>query len=153
MAANPLSEQSFLSQMEKIPEVVERAQLIALEKAAILLVADCKEEVGTYQRANMGHLPPWDELAISTKQDRLARGFSENEPGLRTGEMRALYSSYIEDGSKVIIGNPDVVAKWFEEGTMKQPPRPVIATALFRKEHSITKKIAKKITEIAGLKE
>ena len=53
----------------------------ALEGAAVILEDEAKRVIGTYEYG-------WPPLAEATKADRLKQGYSEDEPGLRSGEMR-----------------------------------------------------------------
>jgi hypothetical protein len=60
---------------------VEIAKQATLAEIAILIRDEAKSAIGTYRYH-------WSELADATKEDRAKKGFSEDEPGLRTGEMR-----------------------------------------------------------------
>lgn len=46
-----------------------------------------KEEIGVYQCA-YGPFDAWTPLAESTKADRLRRGYTEDDPLLRSGELK-----------------------------------------------------------------
>ena len=59
----------------------------ALEKAAVVVEKRAKEKIGEYQD-QAGPFAGWADLADSTKADRIRQGYSEDEPGLRSGEMR-----------------------------------------------------------------
>ena len=105
------------------------AEHAALERAAKLLETAAKEKIGHYQD-EAGEFVAWAELADSTKADRTRQGFSENEPGLRTGEMRDSIGHRVEPG-EAEVGSDDDKLVWFELGTSKQPPRSVLgATAV-----------------------
>ena len=154
MAGREFTEQQFLAFLEDRPAALHHAREAGLHQGAELLAATARDIVGSYQREDMGNIPPWPELADSTKTDRLRQGFTENDPGLRTGEMRAVYEARTTDKPGIVLGNPDPVALWFEEGTVRQPPRPVIAVALFRKQKTITERIASRFTAaLAGREE
>lgn len=101
-----------------------------LKLSAELLEKAAKDEVGHYQEA-VGPFSAWPELADSTKADRVSKGYTENDPGLRSGEMRD--SIEHEAGEwEAVVGSNDEKLVWFELGTEKQPPRPVLGTALYR---------------------
>src|ERR1700735_5045577 len=57
------------------------AKQVTLAEIAIMIRDEAKAAIGTYKFR-------WPHLAESTQEDRLRKGFSEDEPGLRTGEMR-----------------------------------------------------------------
>lgn len=148
------NEREFLSFLDGLPEALKAVEAKGLEEGAEELLKEARNEIGHYQRDDMGPLPPWAELADSTKADRLYQGFSENDPGLRTGEMRDSYTTQI-NGQQIILGSSDPVAEVFENGRLDadhfQPPRPVIAVALYRKEEPITEQIARRIAQaLAG---
>ncbi|NHN93636.1 hypothetical protein [Acetobacter sicerae] len=111
----------------------------ALTKAAKIVQAEAKSEIGHYQ-GEIGGFPAWAELADSTKEDRLRRGFTENDPGLRSGEMRDSIETTVHD-HEATIGSDDDKLVYFELGTVKQPPRTVLAGALIRKEDDVVKEI------------
>lgn len=100
----------------------------ALEKAAVVVEKRAKEKVGEYQE-QAGPFIAWPELADATKEDRLHRGFTENDPGLRTGEMRDSIEHVVE-GNEAQVGSNDDKLVWFELGTVKQPPRSVLGGAV-----------------------
>ncbi len=96
----------------------------ALEKAAVLVEKRAKDKIGEYQNA-AGPFAGWAELAESTKEDRVRQGFTEDDPGLRSGEMRDSIEHVVADGEAQVGSNDDKLV-WFELGTSKQPPRSVL---------------------------
>lgn len=100
-----------------------------LEKAAKLLEVKAKDAVGEYHDA-VGKAPAWAELADATKADRVAKGFAEDEPLLRTGELRDSIGHQVE-GSEAWIGSDSELAEYHEFGTSHMPPRPIFGTALY----------------------
>jgi len=108
-----------------------------LERAARVVEKRAKERIGEYQ-GQVGSFAGWAELADSTKADRVAQGFSENEPGLRSGEMRDSISHVVRDG-EAHIGSDDQNLVYFELGTSKQPPRSVLGGAAAEKTDEIVK--------------
>lgn len=109
----------------------------AMDRAAAMVEREAKRELGTYQ-AGGGPFVAWAELAEATKADRVAQGFTENDPGVRTGEMRdSVGREVAHDGTEAAVGSNDDKAVWFELGTSKQPPRSFLGLAAFRKERQI----------------
>jgi hypothetical protein len=62
-------------------ENIKIAKQVTLAEIAIMVRDEAKAALGTYKYR-------WPHLAESTQEDRVRKGFSEDEPGLRTGEMR-----------------------------------------------------------------
>ena len=124
----------------------------AMEVGAIAVVGAAREELGHYQREDMGPAAPWEELADVTKADRVRQGYPENDPELRTGEMR--------DGIKhqagpkeFVVGSEDPVAFYQVMGTPKMPPRDFLSPALHRNIPFILKTIGEAAeTTLAGTK-
>lgn len=90
-----------------------------------------KEEIGMYQPA-YGPFDAWAPLAESTRADRLRLGYSEDEPLLRTGELRDSIESEIV-GLAAIVGTKSEIGLWQEVGTESIPPRPFIGPAYVRR--------------------
>ncbi|WP_337021823.1 phage virion morphogenesis protein [Pantoea anthophila] len=90
-----------------------------------------KEEIGIYQPA-YGPFDAWAPLAESTKADRVRRGYSEDEPLLRSGELRDSIESEVV-GLAAIVGTKSEIGLWQEVGTSHIPPRPFIGPAYVRK--------------------
>lgn len=104
----------------------------ALDRAAEIIQTEAKEMLGEYQ-AGAGELVPWAELADATKDDRARQGFPEDEPLLRTGEMRDGIQRKVLDGETAAVGSDDDKAVWQELGTSKIPPRSFLGIAAIRK--------------------
>ena len=90
-----------------------------------------KEEMGVYQPA-VGPFEAWAPLAASTKADRVRLGYSEDEPLLRSGELRDSIESEVV-GLAAIVGTKSEIGLWQEMGTDRIPPRPFIGPAYVRK--------------------
>ena len=88
-----------------------------------------KAAIGTY-------LFGWPQLAESTQADRSAKGYSPNEPLLRTGAMRDSLAHRAElsaEGAEGVVFSDDVKALWAELGTSRgEPPRPFLFQSLLR---------------------
>lgn len=125
----------FIAHLAHFAHRLHEEQRKGFERAAKIVEAEAKKELGTYQGA-AGPFSAWAELADATKDDRVAKGFSENDPGLRTGEMRD-HISHTSDGEGAVVGSDDDKMVWFELGTSKQPPRSVLGMAAVHKEHEV----------------
>lgn len=112
-----------------------------MERACRLVETEAKREIGTYQGA-AGPFGAWPELAERTKADRSAQGYSENEPGLRSGEMRDSITHTVHSHHEGEIGSNSKELLWFELGTNSQPPRSVLGIAAVHEE--------KKVVDILG---
>lgn len=109
----------------------------ALEKAAKRVEKRAKGKLGNYQNGNGMH-DAWPELAESTKVDRVRKGFTENDPLLRTGGLRDSIKHQTK-GLTAVIGTDSDVAVWQELGTAKIPPRPFLGAALYEELDNIKK--------------
>jgi hypothetical protein len=104
-----------------------------LGKCAKAVEVEAKSEIGHYQD-EAGPFAAWADLADSTKEDRVRKGYTEDDPGLRSGEMRdSIGTALSVTGLEAQIGSDDDHLAFFELGTSKQPPRSVLGTALVRK--------------------
>lgn len=106
-----------------------------LETVAQRVRQTAREELGTYQEA-IGHFDAWPELADSTKADRVAKGFSENDPLLRSGELRESIKA-VHSRTEAVIGSDSDVAVYQELGTNRIPPRPFLGPAVLHNEELI----------------
>lgn len=122
----------FATFLAEVAIEVEHENHKALERAAVVIEDEAKAEIGFYQ-GEAGPYPAWAELADSTKAQRVALGYTENDPGLRSGAMRDSIQHTIVSEHEVQIGSNDDHLVYFELGTNKQPPRPVLGLAAFQK--------------------
>ncbi|HEV2596232.1 MAG TPA: hypothetical protein VGU01_13635 [Sphingomicrobium sp.] len=111
-------------------EKIEAEKRETLEIAAEMIEAEAKRVIGSYDYE-------WPQLAEATQDDREKRGFSRNEPGLRTGEMRESIEHTIVSKDEAEIGSNDDNLVYFDLGTKTQPPRPVLEPAAIRKAPEI----------------
>jgi hypothetical protein len=124
-------------------ELALRVPMIALElhegleEIAKRIEATSKAEMGVYQDA-VGPFQGWAELAEATKDERVAQGYTENDPLRRSGETAETISHQTE-GLTAEIGSPDQKMAWFEFGTDKMPARPVLGPAAFHNKAIIQK--------------
>lgn len=87
-----------------------------------------KKKLGEYQE-QAGPFVKWAELADSTKADRVRLGFSENDPLLRTGDLRDSIEHMVDE-SEVQIGSNSDIAVYQELGTSHIPPRSFLGGAV-----------------------
>ncbi len=124
---------AFSEHLLKIAAVEELLVRKAVSHCAKLVEKEAKAELGTYQEQT-GPFIAWPELAESTKADRVKQGYAEDEPLLRTGEMRDSIGTTIStDGLEAQIGSNDDRAVWQELGTEHIPPRSFLGGAMSRK--------------------
>ena len=121
----------FAGLLMHLANTLPAARRHALEAAGQIVEDRAKELIGTYD-----YRPRWPELAEATKEDRLAQGFPENEPLLRTGELRVLIY-HVVVGHTVHVGSDDDKAVWQELGTVRIPPRTFLKGAVLDLVHHI----------------
>ena len=114
----------------------------ALERAARVVEAEAKAEIGHYQ-GQAGPFAAWAELADATKDDRARKGYAENEPLLREGTLRDSIHHAVEvtgaTEGKAVIGSDSEIAVFQELGTQRIPPRSFLGGALVRKSEQVTR--------------
>jgi phage gpG-like protein len=128
---------SFGEHLAKMATTVVLGERQGLKKAAELVEKEAKSEFGTYQGA-IGHFEKWAELENSTKDDRVASGFTENDPLLRSGSLRDTVSHEVS-GLEAVIGSASDIMVYQELGTATIPPRAVLGPSLLRKEKEVLK--------------
>lgn len=101
------------------------------EKGGKMIQHAAQDKFGQYQ-AEVGPFNAWSELADATKDDRVAKGFSENDPLLRAGQLRDEIELVVE-GPEAVVASMDPIMLWQECGTDDGhiPPRPVLGPAAF----------------------
>lgn len=111
------------------------------QKSAELVQRNAKARLGDYQDAT-GPFNAWAELADSTKEDRVSKGYAENEPLVREGDLRD--SIEVErHHHEAVIGSRSEIAMWQELGTDRGiPPRPFLGPALYDSKLAIAERAA-----------
>lgn len=104
-----------------------------------------KEEIGVYQPA-VGPFEAWAPLAVFTKADRVRQGYTEDEPLLRSGELRGSIESEVV-GLAAIVGTKSDIGLWQEVGSDRIPPRPFIGPAYMRKVDLLMGSIGRAISQ------
>ncbi len=92
-----------------------------LTKSAIRIERRAKSKIGSYQD-EQGSFEAWQELAESTKSDRRQHGYNEDDPLLRTGELRDSITHSV-GGKEAVVGSNSDIAMYQETGTPRIPPR------------------------------
>ncbi|WP_424139364.1 HK97 gp10 family phage protein [Roseomonas chloroacetimidivorans] len=126
-----------------LAERADRERRSALDEAARVVQAEAKREIGDYQPA----APPfgaWPQLAESTQKDRVAQGFTANDPLLRTGKLRDSIGRRVGDGEAVVGSDLDV-ALYQELGTKTIPPRSFLGGAAVRKSDEVVKILGRRM--------
>lgn len=120
----------FARHLEQLAAGMPVVEAEVLEVIGTRVEQAAKERIGEYHAA-AGPYVAWEPLADSTKQDRVRKGYPEDEPGLRSGTMRDSIEHQIL-GPTVSIGSNDDTLFWFELGTRNMPPRSVIGAAAWQ---------------------
>jgi hypothetical protein len=108
----------------------------ALERAARLVEKEAKAEIGDYQGA-AGPFAAWAPLAERTIEDRVRKGFTPDDPLLRTGTLRDSIGHSVEvhgiASGHAVVGSDSDIAVWQELGTVNMPARSFLGGAAVRK--------------------
>lgn len=128
---------SFAAHLALAEVAAHKALEKGLDKAADHIERAAKGKIGEYQGANGMH-DAWPEQADSTKEDRVRKGFTENDPLLRTGALRDSIS-HETHGLEAAIGSTSDIAVYQELGTDKIPPRPFLGAAAYESIDEVKK--------------
>jgi hypothetical protein len=132
---------------------------LTLEAAKIVQGA-AKARMGEYQDGVAGW-PAWANLAPATVEDRLRKGFTPDDPLVRSGELRESIE-IAHTGHEAAVGSTDPVllyqevgtgpGTWGKSATAGIPPRPVLGPAGYLSKEKIGERTAIGIIAwIAGL--
>jgi hypothetical protein len=83
----PLSFGELAESLEAHATAAVAAAHTALKAGAELVKTEAQAKLGHYQGA-AGDTPAWAPLSEATQADRVAKGFTPDDPLLRTGELR-----------------------------------------------------------------
>jgi len=119
---------TFVARLAKWQAHAEAGNKRALERAALLVEREAKSALGSYRYG-------WPRLSPAT----IARKATGDSPGLETGGMRDSIEHTVYDGNTADVGSNDDKLLWFEFGTAKQPPRPLLERAAQEKEAEVAK--------------
>jgi len=129
----------FISKLATMAVAVTIAEHKGLEAAAKIVETEAKSEFGKYQGA-IGGYAKWEELAEATKDDRTRKGYTPDDPLLRSGGLRDSISHETR-ALEAVIGSDSDLMVFHELGTKNMPPRAVLGPALLRKEDEVVKKL------------
>jgi hypothetical protein len=138
------------SQIKRLPWAATAGAIAG----AKIIQEDAKARIGHYQGA-VGEFPAWAPLADATKADRVRKGFSEDDPLLRSGELRdAIEVRPHREGAIVGIfeGAIAKIAVWMELGSRHAPPRPFLGPATIIKGEAAVAEIDSAVAEVFGSK-
>jgi phage gpG-like protein len=140
---------SFIAYAAVMDVLVEEAKHHALETTAKHIEKKAKEVIGTYDYG-------WPQLAESTQEDRVHKGFSANDPLLRTGQLRDSIGHTVDGSTRATVGSNEDVAVYQELGTATIPPRSfLLSTAMHEHDkilHIIGETVVKSMIEGQVLK-
>ena len=131
---------AFGKHLVRVAAIGERVTHIAAKAGATHIADDAKARIGEYQDG-VGPYPAWRNLADSTVQDRISKGFTPDDPLLRTGELRDSIQ-VVADGSTAGAVSDDPVAVYQEMGTVRIPPRPFLGPAGFTSKQGIERVVS-----------
>lgn len=132
--------------LESIANRVPAAMGAALAEVGQQVADAARDKIGHYQGEH-GPFAAWHELADSTKQDRVRKGYAENEPLLRDGTLRASIAHTVGEGV-VSVGSPLEIAKYQEIGTDHIPPRSFLGGALVEHEQDSVERVTNAVTSL-----
>lgn len=134
---------AFLDKQIAAVETGFRSELLGIGG---IIEADSKGRIGSYH-AQVGPFPMWEELAESTKAERLAKGYSDDEPLYREGDLERAISKEATSWTVCVGVKKDEpspkgtvtlgqIALWQEFGAARKgvahiPPRPFVGPALY----------------------
>lgn len=131
---------AFLLHLSERAMMATHAQTHALDVAARIVQDEAKHEIGVYQAA-AGPFGAWPDLADATKKDRSTKGYPENEPLLREGNLRDSIERTHNEHEAEVGSNSDI-AVYQEIGTQRIPPRSFLGHAAIVKEKEVVEAIA-----------
>lgn len=118
---------AFAKHLEQLAATAPAVKHHILDKSAEEIQKTAQGMIGEYQSA-VGPYAAWEELADSTQAERARLGYSENDPGYRSGAMQRSVQRHVL-GDEAAVGSNDQDLVWFDQGTTKQPPRAVLGAA------------------------
>jgi hypothetical protein len=119
----------FAAHIEKLAAGMPALEMSILSRIGVRVTTAAKDKIGDYQ-GEAGPFAAWAPLKDATRADRLRAGYSEDDPLLRSGELRDSIE-YVVVPPEVVIGSPLDIALWQEMGTATIPPRSFLGGAAF----------------------
>ncbi|WP_241767786.1 hypothetical protein [Tanticharoenia sakaeratensis] len=122
---------------------------------ADLIKTETKVQIGHYLEGPEAGLPT-APLADRTINERIRMGYTPDDPGLRSGDMRESYGTRVSESALRVdasIGSDDLHAVYFElgrtiytdKGVNYQPPRPELSVAAIRNEDRVVDGVSRAI--------
>lgn len=105
------------------------------EQGARIVEKDAKDRIGSYQDA-AGPFGAWANLAPSTVDDRIRKGYTPDDPLMRSGGLRKSYGHKTQ-GAVAVVGSASPIALYMEQGTSTMPARAVVGPAAFASKDAI----------------
>lgn len=131
---------AFSKHLEKVITQYPKRELEALTFLGKSLEEEAKYKIGHLQEG-AGPFVDWAELAESTIQDKIRKGYnfnSEYNPLFRTGELRDSIHYVINvPQHKLILGSDSEIMVYQELGTAHIPPRSVLGLTMFKAKYEI----------------
>lgn len=123
-----MSLHDFAKHLERTATTWPRREREALRISGVRIQQRARDYIGEYQPA-VAPFPRWAPLAQATVEDRIAKGFTPDDPLLRTGTLRASIQRLVVTRQLVVYSNYPVAA-YQEFGTRTIPPRAFIGRAM-----------------------
>ena len=134
---------AFIAHMERAALATVVAEHSGVAKGAEMIRDEARAEIGHYQEA-AGQFEAWQALTEHTQDDRVRKGFSPDDPLLRTGDLRDSITCTAR-GHEAAIGSNSDIAIWQELGTNRIPPRSFLGGAAFRKSKAVIEQIGSRV--------
>lgn len=112
----------FAAHIRQIERTAPQVEHHAIDDASRHFLDAVHDIPGVYQTG-------WPGLEESTQADRVRHGYSADDPLLRNGTLRDSYQRHVLDHRHAVVGSDDPRAAWFENGTSRMPPRPILQAA------------------------
>lgn len=125
----------FAAHLAKLSVGIAAEEHALLAAAARIVHRESRAEIGHYQDA-AGMFAPWQELAQSTKDERVRLGYTENDPLFREGDLRTSIE-FTVGLHEAYVGSNSPIAEYQELGTQHIPPRSFLGGAAFRKSAEV----------------
>lgn len=147
----------------ELAEVIQ-AQVLAIPAAvrggvaagAELIAQDARDRIGEYQDA-VGDLPAWAPLSDATQADRVAKGFTADDPLLRSGKLReSIEVREVDEGAEIGVFDPAMttiaaameLGYWNARTQTVVPPRSYLRGAATVKGEAAAAEISTRVVAI-----
>lgn len=144
-----MSLDAFARHVAGLAADARRAQADGLREGAETIADAARAKIGEYQGAS-GPFPAWRQLADSTQEERERKGFTPNDPLLRTGDLRASIKTAVGTDAAAVGSNSEIAA-YQELGTKTIPPRPFLGPAGYENAERVAEDIGERVARaVAG---